>query len=102
MVPRANFDYAAGTWGAFEVVARYSNLRIDDAAFPLFASVSANAQEASAAGLGLNWYLSKTVRFTFDYFQTRFGFAAAAPVVPSTQILRQDEKAFITRFQVSF
>jgi phosphate-selective porin OprO/OprP len=102
VVPRANFDYAAGTWGAFEVVARYSNLRIDDAAFPRFASVAANAQEASAAGLGLNWYLSKTVRFTFDYFQTKFGFAAAAPAVSSTQILRQHEQAFISRFQVSF
>jgi phosphate-selective porin OprO and OprP len=102
VVPRVNFDYAAGTWGAFEIVARYSNLRIDDAAFPLFASVAANAQEASAAGLGLNWYLSKTVRFTFDYFQTKFGFAATAPAVPSAQILRQDEQAFITRFQVSF
>jgi len=102
VVPRANFDYAAGTWGAFEVVARYSNLRIDDAAFPLFASVAANAQEASAAGIGLNWYLSKTVRFTFDYFQTKFGFATAAPAVSSTQILRQNEQAFISRFQVSF
>jgi len=102
VVPRANFDYAAGTWGAFEVVARYSNLRIDDAAFPLFASVAANAQEASAAGIGLNWYLSKAVRFTFDYFQTKFGFAAAAPAVSSTQILRQNEQAFISRFQVSF
>jgi phosphate-selective porin OprO/OprP len=102
VVPRANFDYAAGTWGAFEVVARYSKLHVDDAAFPLFASVATNAQEASAAGIGLNWYLSKAVRFTFDYFQTKFGFAAAAPAVSSTQILRQNEQAFISRFQVSF
>jgi phosphate-selective porin OprO and OprP len=102
VVPRTNFDYAAGTWGAFEIVARYANLRVDDAAFPLFASPAASAQEASAFGVGLNWYLSKAVRFTFDYFQTKFDFAAGAPAVPSTPILRQNEKAFITRFQVSF
>lgn len=102
VVPQANFDWAAGTWGAFEVAARYSQLRIDDAAFPAFASAAASANEASGLGLGLNWYLNKVVRFTFDYYQTDFGFNALAPAIPTTQILRQDEKAFITRFQLSF
>ncbi|MDD2764965.1 MAG: porin [Opitutaceae bacterium] len=102
VVPKTTFDFANGTWGAFEIVGRYSNLRIDDAAFPLYASVSANADEAAAFGLGLNWYLSKAVRFTFDYYQTRFGFAPGAPAVSTAPVLRQDEKAFITRFQVAF
>jgi phosphate-selective porin len=47
----------------------------------------------------LNWYLSKTVRTSLDYFQTRF----TNPVpISSVQILRQDEQALITRFQVTF
>jgi len=33
---------------------------------------------------------------------THFGFNAAAPAVSTTQILRQDEKALLTRFQLSF
>jgi phosphate-selective porin OprO/OprP len=102
VVPKTNFDWTAGTWGAFEVAARYATLEVDDAAFPLLASASASAEKASTVGVGLNWYLSKAVRFTFDYYQTKFGFNSAAPAVSSTQLLRQDEKAFITRFQLSF
>jgi phosphate-selective porin OprO/OprP len=99
VTPRTNFDPAAGTWGAFEIVARFANLKIDDAAFPLFASASTNADQATSIGVGLNWYLTKTVRTSLDYFQTRF----SNPVpVSSTQILRQDEQALITRFQLSF
>ena len=102
VTPRTNFDPAAGTWGAFEIVARYANLKIDDAAFPLFASASTNADEATAVGLGLNWYLSKVALVKLDYYQTKFGFAPGAPAVPTAAVLRHDEKAFITRFQISF
>jgi phosphate-selective porin OprO/OprP len=102
VVPKVNFDFANGTWGAFEIAARYANLKVDDAAFPLCAAVASNADEASSFGLGLNWYLSKTVRFNFDYYQTKFGFAPGAPVVLTAPVLLQDEKVFISRFQVSF
>ena len=102
VVPKSNFDFANGTWGAFEVAARYADLKIDDAAFPLYASLASNADEARSFGLGLNWYLSKAVRFTFDYYQTKFDFARGAPATSTNLVLRQDEKAFITRFQVSF
>jgi hypothetical protein len=52
--------------------------------------------------VGLNWYLSKAVAFKFDYYQTKFDFAAGAPAVSTNAVLRQDEQALITRFQVSF
>ena len=100
--PKTNLDFAAGTWGAFEVTARYANLKVDDAAFPLYASAASNANEATSFGAGLNWYLSKTVAFKFDYYRTNFGFNAVTPAFPSTQILRQDEQVFISRFQLSF
>jgi phosphate-selective porin OprO and OprP len=102
VVPKTNFDFAAGTWGAFEVTARYANLKVDDAAFPLYASAASSANEASSVGLGLNWYLSKAVAFKFDYYQTNFGFNSAAPATSTTPILRQDEQVLISRFQVSF
>ncbi len=102
IAPAANFNFANGTWGAFEVTGRYANLKVDDAAFPLYASAASSADEATAFGVGLNWYLAKAVVFKFDYFQTKFGFAAGAPAVSANPILRQDEKAFISRFQLSF
>ena len=102
VVPRNNFDAPAGTWGAFELTARYANLEVDDAAFPLFASASTNANEASSIGLGMNWYLSKAVAFKFDYYHTEFGFNSAAPAISATPILRQDENVLISRFQLSF
>ena len=102
VVPKTNFDLAAGTWGAFEVVGRYATLNVDDAAFPTFASVSTNADTAKSIGVGLNWYLSKAVRATFDYYQTKFDFNAAAPAVSSTPWLRQNEKSLITRLHLSF
>lgn len=102
VVPRTNFDLAAGTWGAFEVTGRVANVTVDDAAFPVFASAATSANEATAYGLGLNWYLGKAVAFKIDYYQTNFGFNAAAPATSATPILRQDEQAFITRFQLAF
>ena len=102
VVPRSNFDLAAGTWGAFEVVGRYSNVRIDDVVFPTFASAASNANEAKSFGVGLNWYLGKATMLKIDYYQADFGFNVAAPAVSTTPLLRQDEKAFITRFQLTF
>jgi phosphate-selective porin OprO/OprP len=104
VVPKAPFNWDNGTWGAWEVVARYADLKLDPKTFPLFADATAganvNAKEAASAGLGLNWYLSRTVRISADYFQTQFT-NSVAPAA-ATQLLRQDEKAFITRFQVAF
>ncbi len=102
VMPRTNFDWSAGTWGALELLVRYSDLRIDDAAFPLFAAAASNADEAKGLGLGFNWYLGKSVVFKFNYHQTQFGLNALAPAVPAALLLRQDEKAFISRFQVAF
>ena len=102
VAPKTDFDPAAGTWGAFEIAARYADLKVDDAAFPTFASAATNANEAKSFGLGLNWYLSKAVVFKFDYYRTQFGFNASAPAISATPILRQDENSFITRFQLAF
>ena len=102
VVPQSNFDFSKGTWGAFEVAARFANLKIDNDAFPIYASPAASAGETTSYGLGLNWYLSKAVRFTFDYYQSKFDSAPGAPATLTNAVIRQDEKSLITRFQLSF
>ena len=98
VMPAQSFRPGEAGWGAWEVTARFANLKIDDNAFPLFADPTASASEAAAWGVGVNWYLNKTVRASFDYFRTRFD-----TVMPATNVLlRQDEQALITRLQLAF
>ena len=99
VAPKKNFDPKAKTWGAFELVGRYSELDVDDDAFPLFASPTSSASSAKAWSVGLNWYLNRSVRFMFDLAQTRFeGGAVSGPGVGD----RPDEKVVFSRFQVNF
>jgi phosphate-selective porin OprO/OprP len=102
VIPQANFNPSAGAWGAFEVTARYASVKLDDGAFPLYAAAAGSASDAASIGLGLNWYLSRSVAFKFAYYSTDFGFNAAAPVPPLSPGLRQDEQVFISRFQLGF
>jgi phosphate-selective porin OprO/OprP len=100
VTPAEPFSWADGTWGAFQIVARYADLKIDPNTFPLFASATTNAKEASAWGAGVNWYLTKAVRISQDFFDTQFTKAGTA--TPTTQILKYNEKALITRVQIAF
>ncbi len=71
-----NFNPAAGTWGAFELAARYSELdlnyhdcgaghAIPTAPAPCFDAVRGGDQKISS--VGLNWYLNPAIRLMFDY-----------------------------------
>jgi phosphate-selective porin OprO/OprP len=93
--PKKVFDPAAHTWGAFELAARYSELKLDDATFPAFASITSSARSAKAWAVGLNWYLNRNLRLLFDYEDTQFEGGAAAGN-------REDEKIFFSRFQIAF
>jgi phosphate-selective porin OprO/OprP len=93
--PRHPFDLAAGTWGAFELAARYNVLEVDEAAFPVFANPASAASRAEAWAVGLNWYLTRGLRFMLDYEQTSFTGGAATGD-------REDEKVLLNRFQISF
>lgn len=99
VTPNHPFSLENHTWGAWEIAARCDNLKIDDKAFPAFASITSNANEATGYSIGLNWYLTRNMKIAQDFFLTRFGLKVP---VPSSQILRQDEKALTTRFQFSF
>lgn len=100
VTPKSNFNPSAGTWGAFELVARFAQVDIDDDTFPTFAGAN-NATKVDSYGLGLNWYLSKTVRAGFNVFKNEYKLAPGAAPAPGTA-LSDDELAFVSRVQVSF
>jgi phosphate-selective porin OprO/OprP len=93
--PKQPFDASQHHWGALELAARYNRLNVDDKAFPLFANPASAASRATAWAVGLNWYLTRGVRFMLDYEQTRFTGGAAAGDRP-------DEKVVLDRIQISF
>jgi phosphate-selective porin OprO/OprP len=97
--PQSIFDPSQGTWGAFELVARYHELDIDDDAFvggaDSFANPASAASKASAWGVGVNWYLTQNYKWSLNYDVTSFDGGAATGDRP-------DEKALFTRFAVGF
>ena len=93
--PKKPFDPKAGTFGALELAARYSELSLDDATFPTFATLATSPSKAKAWAVGLNWYLARAVKVAIDYEHTTFiGGAATGD--------REAENAVITRVQHSF
>ena len=61
--PRRNFDPAEGSWGAFELAARYSYLDLN--------SRDVRGGRLQDVTAGLNWYLFPNVRVLFDYVFAR-------------------------------
>lgn len=97
ITPRTNFDLSKGTWGAFETVARYGHLDIDDKIFSNgYASLNSSVSEVDAWGVGLNWYLNKNFRLSLDFEQSDFERGAA------NNLDRKTENVILTRFQVNY
>src|SRR5262249_35141549 len=67
VVPRRPLDPRTGGWGALELAARYSELRLDQDAFRLgFADPRVSASRANALTLGLNWYLNAALKLQLN------------------------------------
>ncbi|HET8656601.1 MAG TPA: porin [Longimicrobiaceae bacterium] len=93
--PRSGLDPSAHTYGALEVVGRAQGLRLDGAAFPVFADPARSPAAARGLGTGVNWYLAPNLRLSADYDRTTFEGGA-------TTGDRRAESAFLTRLQLSF
>ena len=85
VVPRFAFNPSEGSWGAWQLAARYSQLDIDRAAFPSFADPRASARSAREFAIGLNWYLSRNVRADASFSIRNSKAAVKAPAVPPLQ-----------------
>lgn len=62
--PLNNFSIEDGTWGAWEVAARFSQLDLDDK------TVDINGGILNNATLGVNWYLNPNMKIMFNYVHT--------------------------------
>jgi phosphate-selective porin OprO/OprP len=93
--PAKSFDLTKGTWGAFELAARYGELTVDKDAFPVFADPTKAARAAESWGVGLNWYWNRNVKFQLNYEQTDFTGGGA-------QGERPKERALLSRIQLTF
>lgn len=97
ITPRNPFDLSKGQWGAFEVVARYGKLKLDDAIFDnSFASLNSSISEEEAWATGLNWYLNKNFKLAVDFEQTQFVRGS------SNGENRPDENIIFSRLQLVF
>lgn len=98
--PGSTFSIGKSGWGAWEVVARYHELKIGDVAFAdganSFADPATQPRKASAIGVGVNWYLNQNVKWQLNYEVTHFDGGAAAGGD------RNDERAILTRFALVF
>ena len=98
-VPSRAFEFGSGGPGAWELVARYHEIRFDAGAFSGGAQSFANPQSAPRAahaiGTGVNWYLNSALKVQLDYEVTRFEGGAPAGNRP-------DERALLSQFALTF
>lgn len=114
--PKADFDLNKGGWGAWELVARYSEINLDEDTFKnpagntftgAYADLSTSAKSAKSWTAGVNWYLNTNAKIVLNYSQTSFDGGADVGITPvnaagSNIRDRDDEKALLARFQVAF
>jgi phosphate-selective porin OprO/OprP len=114
-LPKRPFDLEKGTGlGAWELVARYSEINVDDKAFDPFGTGSAStrqgrsyadpraaARTASAWAGGINWYLNKNLKLALDYEETSFD-GGWTDTAKKAYLDRPTEKVLSTRLQIAF
>jgi phosphate-selective porin OprO/OprP len=99
--PKAPASWATRTFGALELVARYSWLDTDDLGFKdaAYADPSKSVSEAKEWSFGLNWWLNRNIKLLAAWGRTTFqGGAGTTKAVTD----RATENVGIARVQVAF
>jgi phosphate-selective porin OprO/OprP len=119
VTPVNRFDPATRAWGALEIAARWSWIKLDPATFgnpavsgsTAYADPLKSARSAQSFAGGLTWVPRRTVHLALDLEQTRFaggtGTAATSakpgvPAMPAVFADRKLEYVVIGRAQVNF
>ncbi|HEY4415896.1 MAG TPA: porin [Verrucomicrobiae bacterium] len=100
VTPRNPFNLHNGQWGAFQVVARYATVDVDDAVFQNGLAAAGSASEARAWSTGLNWYLNKDIRVSLSYSYTDF--SGGGGTTGNGPVTAQPESVLFTRVQLAF
>jgi phosphate-selective porin OprO/OprP len=106
VTPRHPFDPRHGQWGAWQLVARYAALDVDDKAFlggtaTRLADPAKSASGAQAWSVGLNWYLNRNVRANLSYSRTTFS-SYAGNRIAAGNVAAQPENVLFSRLQLFF
>ena len=111
--PSHPFNLDTGDLGAWELVARYSELNVDDNTFipagtgntavqqaRSYADPTVSISKASAWATGINWYLNRNLKLALDYEQTSFngGWGNGTGIV----LDRPTERVLSSRLQIAF
>ena len=108
ITPRHPFDPRNGQWGAWQLVARFAGLNVDNKAFSAnggnyFANSKTAASGANVWSVGLNWYLNKNFRANLSYSRTTFsGYTGGTPAPGTSIVAAQPENALFSRLQLAF
>jgi phosphate-selective porin OprO/OprP len=95
VVPRHPVDFRHASFGAVELVLRYSEIRFDPQTFPNFADPSVAVRRARELAVGLSWHLTELYKFMISYH--RSDFAGGAPMDQN----RPSENALMARIQLA-
>ena len=102
------FDLKHGTFGAFELAARYSDLNLNyDEGFARLAAPTDGVRggEQRIATMGLDWYLNPVIRFVFEYQNVRVNRLspnATTFATPAGAQIGQTYNDFAVRSQLAF
>jgi phosphate-selective porin OprO/OprP len=91
--PASNFDPPKGKWGGLQLVARYTELHVDPAAFRAGLNASGASQTAKSFTVGANWFPAAVIKYYLTFERTTFDGGTAA---------RPAENVILFRTQLAF
>jgi phosphate-selective porin OprO/OprP len=95
IAPKHPVDFHHKAFGAFEIVLRYSELRIDAEAFPTYADPNKSARSARELAGGINWHLTESLKVMLSFHRTDF--VGGAPMGGD----REPENTVLSRLQLA-